>query len=84
MMFSDLGVKHLANNDISLGVYTDHQVHILGNCKFYMLHSDMKKSYAVTLYVASNEGSILLLCITRLDLNNTLLRLLASQSKVDH
>ena len=30
MMFNDPKVKQLAPNDISLGVYTDHQVHILG------------------------------------------------------
>ena len=30
MMFNDPEVKHLADNDISLGVYTDHEVNILG------------------------------------------------------
>ena len=69
MMFNDPGVKHLANNDISLGVYTDHQVPILGNCKFYMLYPDMKKPHTVILYFPSNEGSVLLLCITLLVLD---------------
>ena len=64
MMFNNPGVKHLVNTDISLGVYTDYQVHILGKCKFYMLYADMKKLHAVTLYVTSNEGSVLLLCTT--------------------
>ena len=68
MMFSDLEVKQLAPNDISLGVYTDHQVHILGKCNFYMLHPDTKKPHAVTFYVASNEGSVLLSCTTLLAL----------------
>ena len=36
MMFNDPEVKQLAPNDISLGVYTDHQVHILGKCNFYI------------------------------------------------
>ena len=48
IMFNDPMVKQLAPNDISLGVYTDHQVHILGNCNFYMLHPDTKKPHAVT------------------------------------
>ena len=69
MMFNDPEVKQLAPNDISLGVYTDHQVHILGKCKFYMLHPDMKKPQAVTFYVASNEGSVLLSCTTLLALD---------------
>ena len=69
MMFNDPEVKQLAPNDISLGVYTDHQVHILGKCKFYMLHPDTKKPHAVTFYVASNEGSVLLSCTTLLALD---------------
>ena len=69
MMFNDPEVKHLANNDISLGVYTDHQVNILGKCKFYMLHPDTKKPHAVTFYVAGNEGSVLLPCTTLLALD---------------
>ena len=69
MMFNDPEVKQLAPNDISLGVYTNHQVHILGKCKFYMLHPDMKKPHAVTFYVASNEGSVLLSCTTLLALD---------------
>ena len=63
MMFNDPEVKQLAPNDISLGVYTDHQVHILGKCNFYMLHPDTKKPHAVTFYVASNEGSAQLLSV---------------------
>ena len=69
MMFNDPKVKQLAPNDISLGVYTDHQVHILGKCNFYMLHLDKKKPHAVTFYVASNEGSVLLSCTTLLALD---------------
>ena len=69
MMFNDPEVKQLAPNDISLGVYTDHQVHILGKCNFYMLHPDTKKPHTVTFYVASNEGSVLLSCTTLLALD---------------
>ena len=69
MMFNDSEVKQLAPNDISLGVYTDRQVHILGKCKFYMLHPDTKKPQAVTFYVASSDGSMLLSCTTLLALD---------------
>ena len=68
MMFNDPEVHQLAPNDISLGVYTDHQVDILGKCNFFMIHPDTKKPYAVTFYVASNEGSVLLSCTTLLAL----------------
>ena len=68
MMFNDPKVQQLAPNDISLGVYTDHQVDILGKCNFFMVHPDMKKPHAVTFYVASNEGSVLLSCTTLLAL----------------
>ena len=67
MMFNDPKVKQLASNDISL--YTDHQVHILGKCNFYMLLPDTKKPHAVTFYVASNEGSVLLSCTTLIALD---------------
>ena len=69
MMLNDPEVKQLAPNDISLGVYTDHQVHILSKCNFYMLHPDTKKPHAVTFFVASNEGSVLLSCTTLLALD---------------
>ena len=69
MMFNDPDVKHLADNDISLEVYTDHQVNILGKCQFYVLHPDSKKPLQVTFYVASNEGSVLLSCTTLLTLD---------------
>ena len=67
-------------------MYTDHQVNILGKCNFFMLYPDMKKPYIVTFYVGSNEGSVLLSCTTllALDLDQTLIGLFASQSKVDH
>ena len=68
MMFNDPEVQQLAANDISLGVYTDHQVDILGKCNFFMIHPDTKKPHAVTFYVASNEGSVLLSCTTLLAL----------------
>ena len=69
MMFNDPDVKHLADNDISLEVYTDPQVNILGKCQFYVLHPDSKKTLEVTFYVASNEGSVLLSCTTLLALD---------------
>ena len=69
MMFNDPEVHQLAPNDISLGVYTDHQVDILGKCNFFMIHPDTKKPHAVTFYVASNEGSVLLSCTTLLALD---------------
>ena len=68
MMFNDPEVKCLADNDISLRVYTDHQVNILGKCEFYILHPDTKKPHPVTFYVASNEGSVLFSCTTLLTL----------------
>ena len=69
MMFNDPDVKHLADNDISLEVYTDHQVNILGKCQFYVLHPDSKKPLEVTFYVVSNVGSVLLSCTTLLALD---------------
>ena len=69
MMFNDSELKHLADSDISLGVYTDHQVNILGKCEFYILHPDTKKPHAVTFYVASKEGSVLLSCTVLLVLD---------------
>ena len=47
-MYDNLYLKHLADNEISLGVYTHHQVNIFGKCIFYILHPDTKKAHAVT------------------------------------
>ena len=69
MMFNDPQVKQLADNDISLGVYTDHQVNILVKCKLFMLHPDNKKPHLVTFYIVSNEGNVLLSCTTLLALD---------------
>ena len=69
MMFNDPKVQQLAPSDISLGVYSDHQVDILGKCNFFMIHPDTKTPHAVTFYVASNEGSVLLSCTTLLALD---------------
>ena len=44
-------------------------MHILGKCKLYILHPDTKKQHAVTFYIASNEGSVLLSCTTLLALD---------------
>ena len=68
VMFNDPEVQQLAPNYILLGVYTDHQVDILGKCNFFMIHPDTKKPHVVTFYVASNEGSVLLSCTTLLAL----------------
>ena len=69
MTFNDPEVKQLAPSDISLRVYTDHKVHILGKYEFYMLHPDMKKPNMVIFYTVNNEGSVLLSCTTLLALD---------------
>ena len=64
---------------MQIGTYTADTVKILGSCTFYVVHPNSKKLIAVTFYVATNDGSVLLSCKTTLALH-----LIQPRSRLDY
>ena len=69
LIFRDPNLKKLAPNKMQIGTYTNDPVKIVGTCKLYLVHSDTKTLKETTFYVATNDGSMLLSCISTLDLD---------------
>ena len=63
-VFNDPDTSKLAKNDIDLTVYTQHSVDLIGKCTFFMLSKDTKQPVKVDLYIAKDDGSVLLSCET--------------------
>ena len=68
LVFQDPDCKTLAPSRLEKGTYTTNTVKLVGSCVFYLVHPDTKYLQEVTFYVASNNGSVLLSCVTMLDL----------------
>ena len=56
----------LASSKLEIGTYTTNTVKLVGLCMFYLVPPDIKHLQEVTFYVASNNGSVLLSCVTTL------------------
>ena len=68
LVFNDPDLKKLAPSTLEIGTYTRDTVKIAGSCVFYLVNPDTKKLHEVTIFVAVNDGSVLLLCTTTLAL----------------
>ena len=68
LVFQDPDCKKLAPSKLEIGTYTTNTVKLVGSCVFYLVHSDTKHLQEVTFYVASNNDSVLLSCVTTLAL----------------
>ena len=64
--FQDPDCEKLAPSKLEIGTYTTDKVKLVGSCGFYLIHPDTKHLQEVTFYVASNNGSVLLSCVTTL------------------
>ena len=53
---------------LKIGTYTTDTAKLVGSCMFDLVHPDTKHLQEVTFYVASNNGSVLLSCVTTLAL----------------
>ena len=51
-----------------ISTYNSEKINILGSCDMFVVHPDIKCSKEVTLQVVIHEGSVIILCVTRLDL----------------
>ena len=68
LVFQDPDCKKLAPSKLEKGAYMIDTVKLVGSCMFYLVHPDSKHLLEVTFYVASNNGSVLLSCVTTLAL----------------
>ena len=68
LVFHDPELQKLAPSKLEIGTYTTDTVKLVGSCVFYLVHPNTKHLQEVTFYVASNNGSVLLSCVTTLAL----------------
>ena len=68
LIYKDPQMKKLTPSNLQVGTYTTDSIKIVGSCKFHLVHPDTKKLLETTFYVAMNDGSVLLLCKTTLQL----------------
>ena len=68
LVFQDPDCKKLAPSKLEIGSYTTDTVNLVGSCVLCLVHLDTKCLQEVTFYVACNNGSILLSCVTMLAL----------------
>ena len=59
LVFQDPDCKKLAPSKLEIGTYTTDTVKLAGSYMLYLVHSDTKHLSEVTVYVASNNGSVL-------------------------
>ena len=68
LVFHDPNWKKLAPSKLEIGTNTTNTVKVVWSCVFYLVHPNTKHWQEVTFYVASNNGSVLLFCMTTLAL----------------
>ena len=68
LVFHDPELQKLALSKLEIDTYTTDTVKLVGSSVFYLVHSDTKHLQKVTFYVASNNESVLLSCVTMLAL----------------
>ena len=64
---------------LQIGTYTNDTVKIVGSCKMYLVHPDIKKLVETIFYVATNDGIVLLSCKSTLALD-----LIQPRSRLDY
>ena len=68
LMFKDPGLRRLTSSNMEIETYTNDIVKIIGICNFYLVHPESKQLIKVLLFVAKENGSILLSCRTTMEL----------------
>ena len=66
LVFQDPDCKKLAPSKLEIGTYTNNTVKLVGSWIFYLVHPDSKCLLEVKFYVASNNDSVLVSCVTTL------------------
>ena len=71
--------KKLVPSKLEIGTYTTDTVKLIGSCMFYPAHPGSKCLLEVMFYVASNDGCVLVSCVTTLSLG-----LIQSQNRLEY
>ena len=70
LIFRDPDCKQLApSNKAAIRTYTTDQSNIVGSCSLFVLHPDSNSLKQVTFYVIRHEDSVMLSCVTSLQLS---------------
>ena len=68
LMFKDPQLKKLTPSNMEIETYTSEIVKIIGMCHFYLVHPKSKHLLKVTIFIAKENGSVLLSCRTTMEL----------------
>ena len=79
LVFREPKLEKLVPSKLQIGTYTNDTIKIVGNCKLYLVHLDIKKLIETTFFVATNDGSVLLSCKSTLALG-----LIKHRSRLDY
>ena len=69
LIFKDADCMKLApSSKLEIGTYTADKIKVIGSCTLLVVHPDTQCLKEVTFHVTSHEGSVVLSCVTTLDL----------------
>ena len=69
LIFKDADCMKLApSNKLQTGTYTADKIRVIGSCTLLAIHPDTQCLKEVTFHVTSHEGSVVLSCVTTLEL----------------
>ena len=69
LMFHDPDCTKLApSSTLEIGIYTIDKIKVIGTCTLLVVHPDTQCLREVTFHVTSHEGSVVLSCVTTLEL----------------
>ena len=70
VIFKDPDCEQLAaSNKVAIRTYTTDKINIVGSCSLFVVHQDTSSLKHVTFSVTSHEGSVVLSCVTSLQLS---------------
>ena len=68
-MFQDPDCEKLApSSKLEIGTYTTDKVKVVGSCVLYVVHLDTQGLQEITFFMVSDNGSVVLSCVTMLTL----------------
>ena len=67
-VFHEADCQKLAPSSKEINMYTTDKIPVIGSCRLLVVHLDTQSSEEVTFQVTSQEGSVVLSCVTTLEL----------------
>ena len=62
-------MKLAPSNKLEIGIYTTDKIKVTGFCTLLVVHADTQCLKEMTFHVTSHEGSVVLSCVTTLELS---------------